>query len=99
MNSESRNMEDGSEASELEPETDMSQSGGGTQDSLLSRDSESMNPPECADLGKYINSVDTLSNDQKYRLPSHLYPISTTISHSVTSISAPLRSGSRLGPH
>ena len=68
MNSESRSMEDGSEASGLEPETDMSQSGGGKQDSLLSPDSESMNPPECADLGKYINSVDTLSNDQKYRL-------------------------------
>ena len=38
----------------------MSQSGGGTQDTeiLYSR----------ADLGKYINSVDTLSNDQKYQL-------------------------------
>ena len=54
MNSESRSMEDRSEASGLEPEIDMSQSGGGTQDSLLSPDSESMNPPECADLGKYI---------------------------------------------
>lgn len=68
--SELRSMEEGSQASELS-ESDISMYGGGAQDDdlLLSPNSESMNPPpENADFGKYINIVDTLSNDQKYRL-------------------------------
>ena len=89
MNSESRSMENRSEASGLEPETDMSQSGGGMQDSLLSPDSESMNPPESADLVKYLNQM-IKSIDY---LPSRLYHPSTTTSHSVTSMGriAPFR--------
>ena len=65
-------MEEGSQASGKEQsESEVSMPGGGTQDDdpLLSPNSELMkSPPEDAHLGKYINSIDTLSNNEKYQL-------------------------------
>ena len=66
--SEPRSMEEELQASGLEQsESEISMSCDRTQNPL-SPSSELSPPPDNADLGQYINSIDDLSNDQKYRL-------------------------------
>ena len=64
--SESRSMEEESQASGLEQSE--SEEISMSDDPMHDPSSELSPPPENADLGQYINCIDDLTNDQKYRL-------------------------------